>query len=123
MNDHLPITVLLVASPGPLRSALQALIGSFPQISVVEIAVSIETILELLSTYSPDLVVLIAETQPEWVDLPGAIRSVAPTIPIIILANGETGPTTADLVLQQGARPEELIAKIELLLNNRKKQI
>jgi len=121
MTDHTAATVLIAALPGPLRTALHALLLSLPQVGSVDAAGDPQDILKTVSENLPGLViVVIAKPQQRWKDLPASIRLAAPACRIAVLANGDTSPVGADLILQQGARPQELIAALEGLLEENK---
>ena len=124
MTEHSTRTVLLTASPGPLRDALRALLLSLPLIQSVAVAGDPEAVVKAITAnlIPPGLVVVVLESQPAWRDLPQRIRAAAPACRITVLADGEGAgdgaEDDADLHLQQGTRPEALVSALMLLLND-----
>ena len=118
MTEEPSITVLIAASPGPLRDALLALLLSLLQVRTVRIASSPAETLQITARYRLGLVIVVMELGPTWAELTEKIRAVAPDCRVIVLANGETEINSADLVLQQGARPETLVAAFLSMLEN-----
>jgi hypothetical protein len=118
MISEPPTPVLIAASPGPLRDALLALLLSFPQSQSVRIANWPEEILQTVTADSARLVIVVMEEDPAWLELPGKIHAASRDCRVIVLANGDREINSADLVLQQGARPETLVAAFLSMLGN-----
>lgn len=108
---------LIAASPGPLRDALVALLLSLPQVRLVRTENAPAKIVQIAAENPSMLVIVVQEAGTAWMELPGKIRAAAPGCRLIVLANGEGEITGADRVLQQGARPETLVAAVLSLLN------
>jgi DNA-binding NarL/FixJ family response regulator len=114
-----PNTIVLIgAESGPLRSALQALLLSLPQVSTVEVCASEEALLANAALLKPALVVLIDNNRSRWLDLPAQLREQSPESQIVSLVNDGSLTYNTDLILQQGARPEELVSALVSLLEN-----
>jgi hypothetical protein len=115
-------TILIAAPPSPLRSALQALIGSLPGKHTIRLAGHPSAVMESVVKAAPGLVILIAAQPKPWRGLPEAVRLAAPGCRLVVLVDDiwRTPPEylSADLVLQQGAPPGELIAGLERLLRS-----
>jgi hypothetical protein len=117
MHNKAATPVLIAASPGPLCDALFALLSSLPQIDKIHVSPDPERTLKEVSTGPTGLVIVIMEDRNDWTNLPHQIRVAAPDCRIAVLANGESNRLDVDMVLQQGARPESLIAAILSLLD------
>jgi DNA-binding NarL/FixJ family response regulator len=118
MTDEPSTTVLIAASPGPLRDALQALLLSLPPVRSTRVANSPAETVKTATVYQPGLVIVVMEANHTWAQLPGKIWAVARDCRVIVLANGDSEINGADLVLQQGARPETLVAAFLSLLTD-----
>lgn len=122
MNDR-QANILITAPPSPLRTALQALLSSLPGFHQVAAANTPAAALEAIAAAAPTLVILIATGQKPWRGLPEAVRRAAPECRVAALVD-EIWHTPleflqADLVLQQGAPPDEVIAALERLLKQK----
>jgi len=109
-------TILIAAEPGPLPLALQALLLSLPEIDQVLTAGYGIDLLDKLAAHPPRLVILVDAAQSRRRSLPEVIRRVSPASRIVLLVNGGISIEGADLVLQQGANPEELVSALISLL-------
>ena len=112
-----PNTIVLIgADLGPLQSALQALLLSLPQVSTVEVCTTEAALLANAALLKPVLVVLIDNDRPRWLNLPNQLRAQSPGSQIVSLVNDNSLTYNTDLILQQGARPEELVSALVSLL-------
>lgn len=123
-----PTPVLIAAAPGPLRVALQALLLSLPWVEAVYMADELSGLLEILPAGLPSrevLMVLILEAGQTWPTSINAIHQIFPAARVAILTDDSsqaaaddlwTEKSPATLILQQGTRPESLIAGFERLL-------
>jgi hypothetical protein len=112
------LTVWIAASPGPLRDALLALLLSLPQVSSVQTSGFPEEILKAAPASLMRLIIIVMETGHMWADLPEKIKEACQDCRVIVLANGEIEFRSADLVLQQGARPDILVSAFLSMLSN-----
>jgi AmiR/NasT family two-component response regulator len=112
-----PQAILLIAAePGPLPLALQALLLSLPQVDQVYISSRQADIVDQLAAHTPTVVILIDAAHPRRQMLPEVIRGHSPGSRIVFLVNGDSPIEGADLVLQQGAHPEELVSALISML-------
>jgi two-component system response regulator DevR len=113
---------LIVTRPGSLQSGLQALMTTIPQIGIVGQACNAEAALRMVTTLSPELVLLDTDLPDDetWIVL-RQIKTRWPRIQCVVLADNvrhqqEAEVAGADVVLLKGLPPAKLIANIEELL-------
>ena len=113
---------LIVASPGPLREGLRAVLTALPYLDDVLEVDNIAAAVSLSSSCTPALVLLSTSSDgsntPEGCQL---IKSYWPDSPCLALVDtvaleSVAGAAGADLVLVKGVRPDTLLGRIEKLL-------
>jgi DNA-binding NarL/FixJ family response regulator len=115
--------VLIACPPGALRTGLQALLEALPWVKRVQAAGSLTELEALLGSARPGLVILAGEfsEQPPEAVLAGILEA-APGCRVAVLRE-QPGPTEppggANLVLQQGTSPADLVSALERLAHGK----
>jgi len=120
MMIHTAATILIAAPPGPLRTALQALLSSLPGPYSIRIVGQPTRLLEIIPSEAPDLLILTGEALERWNGNLQELRATKPDVRIAVIVDDAARTPfelkEAQVVLQQGAPPAELIAALESLL-------
>ena len=116
------MNVVIVAHADGMRRSLQALLGSIPHITSVELAEDAASALQAIATCQPELVLLDLYLLGDeiWSAL-RQIHTLSPASRRIVLADDvaqqeELQAPAAEAVLLKGALPAELVTTVERLL-------
>ena len=116
------MNVLIVAHADAMRRSLQALLGSIPHITSLELAEDTVSALQAIATYQPELVLLDLYLLGDeiWSAL-RQIRRLSPASQRVVLADdvdqlAEVKAPAAEAVLLKGSSPGELVTIVERLL-------
>lgn len=122
MMERQLTTALIVVRSGPLRSSLQTLIASLPQIQIVAESREVSVLLQLAAQLPPDLVLMEAAIPGD--EVCAAVREIktrwSRTRTVVLVDNAaqqqEAEAAGADAVLYHGFPAARLIAVVEELL-------
>lgn len=116
------MNVLIVAHADEMRRGLQALLGSIPHITSVELADDTVSALQAIAAYQPELVLLDLYLLGDeiWSAL-RQIRRLSPGSRRVVLADdvdqlAEVKAPAAEAVLLKGTPPGQLVTTVERLL-------
>jgi DNA-binding NarL/FixJ family response regulator len=116
------VLALVVGRPGPLQDSLAALLATIPVVDMVVMSDDISAILDSLSDWNPDLILLdSALFDPGVSDVLCRARELRPHARWILLADNvqqqqDAAVGGADVALLKGSPAAELVLAIETLL-------